>query len=759
MKALKYLLITLTVMVFLVVAGLVALVIVIEPNDYKPEIQQFVKDATGRDLIIKGDIGLSVFPWLGLELGEVHLKNAAGFPDNDFAALQAVEIRVALLHLLKTREIQIGVIRLQGLQLNLARKENGVSNWDDLLKADTQQIAPEQQQEPTSSAGRVPLLFVIGGIHVENANIRWQDDQVGLSVNIEKFNFKTGRIKLGETIEFNLDFAAQNQSPRFDATVKLASRLDIDLNAQIYTLSPFDIEAEVRSEELPLRYQRIRLNSAQVKTELAVQQYQIKNAQLSVDAEGADVPKGRQNISINFSADADLAAQTVSLQNVLLKVMGLTVELEATAKNILGEPDANGRITIQSFSPRKLLQELDAEVPVTADAAVLERFSGSMAIDKTQQQLAVTKLDFILDDTRISGNATVEHFATQLALDVHMVLDHIDADRYLPPALETANEQQDEQSGMTGDEPIELPLELMRSIDAKGSLKIGLLKILNLKLQNFEAGLKAKDGSIALNPLNLDLYKGQFRGDVLIDVQTDMPQYSIAMKLTDVDSLLLLDDFTGDSLVEGRLSFASELIAAGNTINKLKQHLNGDVDFAFQDGALKGLNLGEKLREAQAKLRREPYHGEGAKRTDFAAFSGTINLKNGLASFNNTHVNAPTLRAAIKKTANVVTEQLDLRVDLHVVNTKTGQDGKTLNEVKGLYVPIDIKGTFTAPVIDINEKEMLKAWQSDKQQQRLEEKSQILEEKKHEEIQHAQEKLEEKKEELKDKLKKKLKKN
>ena len=34
----------------------------IDPNDYKPEIQAGVKEATGRDLTIGGDISLSLLP-------------------------------------------------------------------------------------------------------------------------------------------------------------------------------------------------------------------------------------------------------------------------------------------------------------------------------------------------------------------------------------------------------------------------------------------------------------------------------------------------------------------------------------------------------------------------------------------------------------------------------------------------------------------------------------------------------------------------
>ncbi len=38
-----------------------------DPNDYKPQIMALVKEHTGRELTIPGEISVSVFPWLAQE--------------------------------------------------------------------------------------------------------------------------------------------------------------------------------------------------------------------------------------------------------------------------------------------------------------------------------------------------------------------------------------------------------------------------------------------------------------------------------------------------------------------------------------------------------------------------------------------------------------------------------------------------------------------------------------------------------------------
>ena len=62
-----------------VVAAAIVLPLVIDPNDYRDEIGALVSERTGRSLNISGDLSLSVFPWLGIEVGEVSLANAPGF--------------------------------------------------------------------------------------------------------------------------------------------------------------------------------------------------------------------------------------------------------------------------------------------------------------------------------------------------------------------------------------------------------------------------------------------------------------------------------------------------------------------------------------------------------------------------------------------------------------------------------------------------------------------------------------------------------
>ena len=82
MKAVRYLLIAIVAIIALVVVAIAIAMAVINPNDYKPQIEQAVEKQTNLDLVLEGDIGWSFIP-LGLELNTFGtISNAYTSKDN-----------------------------------------------------------------------------------------------------------------------------------------------------------------------------------------------------------------------------------------------------------------------------------------------------------------------------------------------------------------------------------------------------------------------------------------------------------------------------------------------------------------------------------------------------------------------------------------------------------------------------------------------------------------------------------------------------
>src|SRR3954462_2843735 len=117
------------VLVVVIIVIAIALPFVIDPNNYKNQIIQAVKQQTGRELKIGGKIGWSVFPWIGVEMRELEFSNAPGFGNQPFARIDPAGVKVKLLPLLK-KDVVVDKVVLAGLNLNLAKDRSGKTNWD-----------------------------------------------------------------------------------------------------------------------------------------------------------------------------------------------------------------------------------------------------------------------------------------------------------------------------------------------------------------------------------------------------------------------------------------------------------------------------------------------------------------------------------------------------------------------------------------------------------------------------------------------------
>ena len=89
-------------LVVLVIIGLSIFLLTLDPNQYKEEIVTAVKEQTGRTLDIKGDIALSIFPNLQLEIKDTTLSQPSNIQaSNPFAELDMARIGLELLPILE----------------------------------------------------------------------------------------------------------------------------------------------------------------------------------------------------------------------------------------------------------------------------------------------------------------------------------------------------------------------------------------------------------------------------------------------------------------------------------------------------------------------------------------------------------------------------------------------------------------------------------------------------------------------------------
>lgn len=243
MKKVLYLIIG--VVAILVVAS-VSFYVLFDPNDFRDRISAEVQRATGREFVIEGDLELSLFPWLAIEVGKTRLGNAPGFGNEPFARFDSARLSVRLLPLLLRREVAVGVAELDGMHLNLAVDRNGRGNWEDLLEDSG--AAPAGQPP----AGATGSDLEINSVGIENATFIYADAQVGETIALTDLNLMLGSIGKGGPIAATGSFDFELQPADLRGSVDVTADIVLDTVARTIglggveiTVAGVDIDAEV----------------------------------------------------------------------------------------------------------------------------------------------------------------------------------------------------------------------------------------------------------------------------------------------------------------------------------------------------------------------------------------------------------------------------------------------------------------------------------------------------------------------------------
>lgn len=167
MRALRIVSIIVGCVIALLVAAMIALWLLIDPNAYKGRIEAAVRSSTGRDLALTGNIHLAIFPSLALELGPASLGNPPGFSSSQpFASLERVSLRVHVLPLLHHR-LDVGRVEIDGLDLRLLKNAQGQGNWS---------MPAGKSAPPTAqNSGNQMTLGGIAGVVVKGSRVSYED--------------------------------------------------------------------------------------------------------------------------------------------------------------------------------------------------------------------------------------------------------------------------------------------------------------------------------------------------------------------------------------------------------------------------------------------------------------------------------------------------------------------------------------------------------------------------------------------------------
>ena len=276
-RVLKSLLIIIGGVVALLLIATVGIALFFDPNDYRENIAAEVKSTLGRELVIEGDIELSVFPWLAIEIGRTRLGNAAGFGEQPFASFEQARLSVRLLPLVFGGNLRVGTAELDSLQLNLAINKDGRSNWQDFIDAaDAAETAPASDTEASDAS----VALEISGIEVRNASLDYSDAQTGDQYRISNVNMVSGQVSLSEPIPLSGALSFELQPAGVSGNIEMQTVVTFDTDASIIRLDDLTIDGLLEGvTEVPTTLQ---FDTASFEVNTAVESIALDKVEMSM---------------------------------------------------------------------------------------------------------------------------------------------------------------------------------------------------------------------------------------------------------------------------------------------------------------------------------------------------------------------------------------------------------------------------------------------------------------------------------------------
>jgi AsmA protein len=245
----KRLVIVFAGLVALVAVLLLAVVLLVDPNDYKDKISEIAKEQTGRELKLKGDLKLAVFPSVAIEVRDASLGNPPGFGAEPFVAIGEARLVMRLWPLLR-KHFEVKRIELAGLKVHLITDKSGKGNWEGLggekAPADETKTAPSKASATISS------------ILVRDSQIVLEDRRDGSVRRLEEVNVKTGQIGSGAPVPVELSFKLDSGEGTKPTRIAFDSpAVDVDLDAETLDVPQFklgfgdlDLSGSIRGQKI-----------------------------------------------------------------------------------------------------------------------------------------------------------------------------------------------------------------------------------------------------------------------------------------------------------------------------------------------------------------------------------------------------------------------------------------------------------------------------------------------------------------------------
>lgn len=668
----------------------------LDANDFKSQIVDYVKTHKQRDLVLEGDIQVTFFPQLGLDTGKMSLSQRNG--SQKFASVENARLYVAWWPLLRM-QVQVERVVLDGLHANVIRHKDGSTNFDDLL------VTANQLEN---------VKFEVEKIRILDSSITLRDEASDVDLSLHDFELETGRLADATSGKVSTSFRLESNQPRIDAKVKLGGHVQYDRSTHRYEVANFEGQAQGEAagiNDLALDFQGS-LMAYPGKQQMELDKFTV-SVRGKLEKQSFEARLGATNMKLDkdqwrgnaLTLDTSLVQDNGSLKAAL--------EVPAFEANLKTLRSDNVLASFELTRPGQALQGkftspmgFDFETRQLALDAITGNWGGSHPLLAAKLDATVNaklqinwpsqeaKLDFKtrIDDSWFTGNLQLKDFKSP-ACSFDVAVNSLDMDRYL--VSDWAKRFQDE--------ALPFDFSAFKALNLRGKLRVDELKIAKLKSSQLHAEIRVDPSSLVIEPVEARLYGGSLQGAFSI-AAADVPRITLRQKLSGVQlNALLADILPGESRLTGKGNLAFDLSAEGRNLGELRRALSGSASLALTRGTLAGINLGEALVAGKDQL-----GIKGAERSDsirladstaYSELKGSIDLARGKARSSDFVVKSALITSKAEGDITLDAGQLVGKFSTTVAPGLRRSGAGELADLSGITIPMRVSGPWATATV------------------------------------------------------------
>ena len=644
----------LSVLLCLVVIAVLTAYLVVARYDFnalKPQISKAVRDATGRDLVVRGDITTEIGLTPTLVVNGVSFGNASWGSRPEMVTIERVEVKVAILPLLRKKvEVQRFVLVEPDIliETNASRESNLPSA--PAASASTVSPGPSSMEGASGTAGG-PVILWVNDLRIEKGRLSYRDGTTGRTrvVSLEGFTVSA------PTPDSPMRVAAHGtfSDKTFQLEGTFGSLRTLADPAGVWT---WKLGANAGGTTLALEGEaKDILHGKHMAVNVEVQGKSVPDLAGMADVAGVpDVGPFKASGRLVLLKDAlgieKLDAEVGGGDAASLKLTGSVKDLK-TFSGIDINFDLRGQNLSKAGQPAGVA--LPTEAPFQVSGHVVDPAAGTVRI---------TDLKGSLGDSDIQGTFDVSTQGTRPRLEGSFSSARIDLRPFLAGSTGKGNAATgSKRERVFSTQPFSVPP--MAKVDARFQVRAKSLLAPRWTVSDLALDLNLENGRLSLNPFKASLWGGTLEGHLDAGTNGNALDLHPVLKARGIDVGQMTRYLEATHKVEGSLDLDVDVQGKGASQAEVMAGLDGRTVLAVSHGRLDNgaLDLLGGDIGATALSFVNPFSRE-SRTVEINCLVSGFAIRNGIA--NSTALVLDTRRVSVAGdgSINLKSEQLDIAI-------------------------------------------------------------------------------------------------